>query len=575
LILLGLVALLPVVALQAYLYYDRFRDSIDEAQRGNLEVARAAATAFEGQVQAVLHQESAIGLALARQGLTLEQANAYLTDNLPQNPAVRILMWLNPEGQVVASSAPETIGTRVVEQGEVEQVRQGQGWLVSGTFKGQMIGVEQPFFVMRAMRDGEEALRGIVLAVLEPRQLAGLIPIERNGSGAIFVLDAKGTLVYRYPPLAAAPPQESAARARPSVRSALRGEEVVTEELGQNDEKEVTAATPIRSIGWVAKASRLEAEITGPILADIARDATLLALVLSVIVAVASVVGYRFSVRMRLLREQATAVGRGRLEYHLEASGQAEIDEVAEAMETMVHKLQVRDEEREDYIRSIGHDLRQPLTIIAGHTELLRRNLTRRGITEPEKRGLEAISASTNHIGGMIAELVDAARLEAGHMPLTLAPLDLGPFVANLVERLAANPEAQRIRVEGWEGLPLVRADAEAVERILNNLLSNALKYSAPGTPIVVTLARGDEVVVSVTDSGPGIPPADLKRLFERYFRAHDAHSKSGPGLGLGLYIAKQLVEKHDGRIWAESELGKGSTFSFSLPESEDSPPES
>ncbi|MBI4498160.1 MAG: ATP-binding protein, partial [Chloroflexi bacterium] len=145
-------------------------------------------------------------------------------------------------------------------------------------------------------------------------------------------------------------------------------------------------------------------------------------------------------------------------------------------------------------------------------------------------------------------------------------PLDLRAFLLDLKERLAGLAGAERIRLEAPAGLSPVLADPDRLERILMNLLGNALKYSAPDTEITVTLAQRErEVVTAVKDHGPGIAPEDLPHLFQRYRRTQAAQAHQ-EGLGLGLYITKGLVEAHGGRIWAESQLGLGSTFSFTLP---------
>ena len=150
-------------------------------------------------------------------------------------------------------------------------------------------------------------------------------------------------------------------------------------------------------------------------------------------------------------------------------------------------------------------------------------------------------------------------------------------FALQLKKRLATSLDTARIEIEIGEcpspdGSPVscqVWADPARLERILTNLWSNALKYSAPGSPVTVTAARRNaEVVTSVTDRGRGIPPEDVPRLFQRYFRTERA-KEAREGLGLGLYITRRLVEAHGGRIWVESEVGRGSTFSFSLPVAE------
>jgi len=228
-----------------------------------------------------------------------------------------------------------------------------------------------------------------------------------------------------------------------------------------------------------------------------------------------------------------------------------------------VTELRQLERTREEYVRTISHDLRAPLTIILGQARIIQRSADQ---ADRVRKGAESIATSARAMNAMIQDLVDSARLEAGQLRPNRMPLDLRQLVLGLKGRLAEVLEAQRIRVEAPEGLPPVYADPDHVERILTNLLTNALKYSAPGTEVTVALARQDgEIVTSVTDRGPGIPPEELPHMFERYYRGREALARR-EGLGLGLYITKGLVEAHGGRVWVESEVGKGSTFSFTLP---------
>lgn len=163
----------------------------------------------------------------------------------------------------------------------------------------------------------------------------------------------------------------------------------------------------------------------------------------------------------------------------------------------------------------------------------------------------------------MLADLVESARLESGETKLNPRAVDLARLILDLRDRLVTPEQALRVRIEAVEGLPAVVADPEQVERIVANLISNALKYSED--EVVVTLARGgSEVVVSVSDRGPGIARGEQPKLFERYYRGDAQRGREG--LGLGLYISRMLVEAQGGRIWVESEVGQGSTFRFSLP---------
>lgn len=229
---------------------------------------------------------------------------------------------------------------------------------------------------------------------------------------------------------------------------------------------------------------------------------------------------------------------------------------------------------REEFLRIVAHDIRQPLTIIQGQAQLMRRALAS-GNQARIENGLTAILTSAKRTNAMIRDLVDSVRLESGRVELDKQPVDLAGFVAEMLERMTGVMEAQRVRMEagsglwpgedGEEGVPLVEADPDRLERILANLLSNALKYSTPGSEVTVTLGREDgAAVVSVADRGAGIAAEDLPHIFERFYRANGQHRAES--LGLGLYITRMLVEAHGGRIWAESEPGVGSTFTFTLP---------
>ncbi len=232
---------------------------------------------------------------------------------------------------------------------------------------------------------------------------------------------------------------------------------------------------------------------------------------------------------------------------------------------TDVTPLRELQEEREDLLRAVSHDLRNPLTAILGQAERLLRALDRVGMAGPERQAAEAIITGGRRMNSMIQDLVDAARIEAGQLKLRLQAVDLRAFIVGLLERQAETLEVGRIRLIAPADLPPVRADPDRLERILVNLLSNALKYSWPGTEVTITLSRrAGEVITAIRDRGPGIAPEDLPHIFERFYRVRKGRPRA-EGLGLGLYITKGLVEAQRKRIWAESEPGVGSTFSFSL----------
>lgn len=234
--------------------------------------------------------------------------------------------------------------------------------------------------------------------------------------------------------------------------------------------------------------------------------------------------------------------------------------------ETAVHRLH---EEREDLLRAITHDLRTPLNAV-----YLQAHLIERGLGGPEgaaERG-KAIAKSCERMSEMLQDLADSTLLQAGRLQISPQPIDVGPFVAELLERLQGGLDAARVRLAVEDGLPAVVADPLKLERILVNLVSNALKYSPVQSEVQVRAASAPPGVrISVADRGVGITPEDQVHLFQRWYRARGARRPEG--LGLGLYITRLLVEAQGGRIEVETQLGQGSTFHVHLPARRAEPP--
>lgn len=228
---------------------------------------------------------------------------------------------------------------------------------------------------------------------------------------------------------------------------------------------------------------------------------------------------------------------------------------------TPLHELQTQ---RDTYLHTISHDLRSPLTVIQGHAQLLELALKSAENWSDLRLHLDTILQGCARMDAMIEDLVDLARLEGGKLVLEEAPVQLRPFIADLLRRSEMVVDPQRVCTDSPAELPAAKADPGRLERILINLLSNAAKYSDPRQPVEITIEQEEQMLrISISDRGQGIAAEDLPHIFDRYYRGK-ATSKSG--VGLGLYITRMLVEAHGGAIGAESELGRGSTFSFTLP---------
>jgi signal transduction histidine kinase len=218
---------------------------------------------------------------------------------------------------------------------------------------------------------------------------------------------------------------------------------------------------------------------------------------------------------------------------------------------------------REEWSAVVAHDLRQPVNTIGLAAEILLRRPAHE-LTERDRRSLERIGTASKRLNRMINDLLDVSRIESQRMVIECQPVDLGTFIDAVVNELEAILPGHEVRVV-VRAEEVVWIDPDRVHQVIANLISNAVKYGSPDTEIrIEAIRRGDLVEVVVTNHGPGIPPDQLPLLFSRFVRA--GGPRGAPGLGLGLYIARGLIEAHGGWLWAESIPGETTSFHFTLP---------
>ncbi len=225
-----------------------------------------------------------------------------------------------------------------------------------------------------------------------------------------------------------------------------------------------------------------------------------------------------------------------------------------------------QEEQRSTFISVISHELQTPIAIIKGYASTLARADAMLDQEALHSR-LIAIEEEADRLNKLVANLLYASRIEAGGLQMEVAPLDLASLVEGVVRRFRAKSPDFTVTVDIPANLPTVMADRDRIEEVLQNLLDNAVKYSPERRTLTVACrATGDEVIVSVSDSGIGISLRDQEQIFNRFRRVGNRLTRSTPGAGLGLYICRAIVEAHGGSIWVDSTLHQGSTFSFSLP---------
>jgi len=298
---------------------------------------------------------------------------------------------------------------------------------------------------------------------------------------------------------------------------------------------------------------------------------------------------------LRRLTMASRRVAAGDFSQRVELRSGDELASLAEAFNSMAESLARNEESRKQLLSDIAHELKTPVAIIQGNLEAMID-----GVVPATPERLASLREETLLLGRLVTDLRDLSLAEAGRLPLHPEPLDLAELIRGIVSRLGAQAETHGVSLEVKldEGLPIVTADPARISQVLRNLLDNALRYTPSGGVITVSACveaplhigsrprpaaakplgespgsksasgptDGCFVRVTVSDTGPGIPPEELPKVFDRFYRVDKSRTRSSGGTGLGLSVAKQLVEAHGGRIWAESEPGRGAAFHFTLP---------
>ena len=250
-------------------------------------------------------------------------------------------------------------------------------------------------------------------------------------------------------------------------------------------------------------------------------------------------------------------------------------DELEERVKDRTRELAKANEElvrlnkmKSDFVSAVSHELRTPLTSIKGYTSLVR--IGKFGpITKDQGERLDKINRHTDYLSNLISDLLDIARIESGRVGMEVHPVPV-PRIIDAVADLLMPQLRERdltLEVKIPENLPLIPADEGRLQRVFVNLLSNAIRFMPPKGVITIRATSTEKFLqMDVADTGIGMPPEDLSKLFTEFFRADNPVNRERKGTGLGLTLVKRIVEAHGGRIWVTSEVGKGSTFSFTLP---------
>jgi two-component system, NtrC family, sensor kinase len=582
--------------------YFSYQDSKSALTRVEQDKASSAATFIEQQMQDVMRQLEVVAQPTVEKGAAgLAERNQDFHRLLDRDELVSQLSYLDSTGKEQVRVHPlkfvrarriDLSGTPKFFRARAEQRYFGPVYFQSGSEPHMTISVAE-------LAPG----RGVVIADIDLSFLRQVLDRARVGrTGYAYATNARGELiahpntdlVLRHSSFASLP-QVGAALRRPQPDTAV----AVTNGHDPDGTKVLSAYQTIESLDWRVFVEEPLSEAFAPLEAAIWRTALLLVAFLVLAIATSVLLARRLVRPIESIQTGAARIGSGALDQRIEVAANDELGALADEFNRMAARLQesyagleqkveertleletalseldeksreleAASEHKSAFLANMSHELRTPLNAILGFSQVLREGMAGE-INGKQAEYLDDVLSSGKHLLALINDVLDLSKVEAGEVELEIRPFSLREALESgiVMVRERATEDDVRLAIGLDSSVDLVEGDERRIRQVIFNLLSNAVKFTPAGGSVDVTAARvNGEVRVSVADSGPGIASEDHERIFEE-FRQAEAGISQGEGTGLGLALSKRLVELHGGRIWVDSELGRGATLVFTLP---------
>ena len=586
--------------------YFSYQDSKRALARVERDKASAAAAEIEQQTRDVLRQLEGVAQPAVHTGRAgLEERKQDFLRLIDREPRVSRLVYLDASGKERVFTSPleiDRVGSGFDRSTSAPFVRAQADERYLGPVYFQR-GSQPHMTIAVAELAGR---RGVVVADIDLGFVTDAIERARvSTAGYAYAVDARGDLVAH--PDINLVLQHRNFSSLPQVRAALGAPpnappDGVTIGRDENGAKVLSAYRTIRPLGWQVFVEQPLSEAFAPLESAIWRTALLLVAFLLLAIVTGVLLARRLVRPIESIQVAAARIGSGALDQRIEIPSRDELGALADEFNRMAERLRASYAELEQkvdertrelataleeldeksreleaaslhksaFLANMSHELRTPLNAILGFSQVLEEGLFGE-LNAKQREYVDDILSSGRHLLSLINDVLDLSKVEAGQIELEMAPFSLREALESGVVTVRERATRGGVRVElgAVPDLDVVEGDERRVRQVIFNLVSNAVKFTPAGGTVDISAAQvNGEVRVAVADSGPGIAPEDRDRIFEE-FQQTDSGIEQGEGTGLGLALSKRLVELHGGRIWVDTELGRGSTFVFTLPTSQ------
>lgn len=566
---LFLVSSIPLIALVIIAYFSVYRTRIESVFELENSVAVQASFRIEKWIKdkAVLLTTTIIAPGIeSLDEISDEQQEALLITFLQNDASIEEVAFIDLSGQMRKRFKKGGIEI----EPETANFRDAEGFkaaMQGNTFLGEILFEEKAIGLVAPVTNQAKKIIAVFVGAISLKTTQDILQEFKIGeSGYLYVVDQEGNMIahsWQQPDLIGKNFSDNEGISQfLESHSAAKGEYA-----GILGKKVLGTILPIPNIYWGVGVEWPKSEVMEVVIAIFLQILLISSIVLAAILTAAFIFASQISNPVKAIQEGAKIIGSGNFQYKINIQTKDELEELGRAFNEMTKGLKELSDLKDEMVFIAAHELRSPVTKICWYFSALLEDPAVK--LEPDIRNhLEGIYEASQRLNRLIDEILEVARVEGGRIEVKVSPQDISQVIAQVVGEYQRKAQEKNLAlVYNFDpGLPKVLADAGKIREIIINLIENAIKCTSAGQIAISHDLKEKGLMTRVSDTGIGMTEEELNHLFEKFFQTKTSKRHEIPGTGLGLFIIKQLLEKMSGSIWAESELGKGTTFCFVLP---------
>lgn len=578
LLVIALIILTPIVAMRTvniiYDYDNELKEELDD----HINVAEVVSSLFANDLREIWIIEDVIGNFLnERPYKSSPEIKSYLDQIRERNGDIVNISLIDPEGRIIASSGKMQSGAATAASPYFDKIYNGENNGENRVVSDIIDNPVEPgrIFMLAKSVKTEDGSMGMIVAAIDAKRLEKVFPdIKIYGDKLIQLIDRNGALVYSNEKGQKPDNMEESLIDEPGVGQALQGNLSVVGK-GQSVKGNtliMSASYPVTDTGWVCRVSSPYHNAMAHYYRSLWIEVFTLVIIILFFITAAFVWGKSFIKPAVALKMAAEKIMDGDYSARTNIKSRNEIGLTAQAFDKMVESIQQWDDVKTQFFTNISHEIKTPLNVIFSSVQLVESYKLSMGVElyqEKVNRQMKIIRQNCYRIMRLVTNLIDISRHDSGFLKVKLSNYDIIKLVREITGSVRRYTEAKGLKLIFTSDTvsKIMACDPDMIERILLNLISNAIKFTDRGGTITVSMKDGgDEIILTVKDTGTGIPEDKLNTIFERFKQADDPYNRNREGSGIGLSLVTAFVREHGGTISVTSEYMKGTAFEIHLP---------